>query len=118
LDDRHIVVQSQIDCTGIVLLGFAVAQEVGVVSAVGRARVVEKCGRWPHALTLVACVQAQRLAARVIRLRTARPIRTIYLAGTTMDTAKPALIRETFPVGPLQCNCVFSVVLRGLISLV
>lgn len=22
-----------------------------------------------------------------------------------MDTAKPALIRETFPVGPLQCNC-------------
>jgi hypothetical protein len=50
-------------------------------------------------------VQAQRLAARVIRLRTARPIRTIYFAGTTMDTAKPALIRETFPVGPLQCNC-------------
>ena len=22
-----------------------------------------------------------------------------------MDAAKPALIRETFPVGPLQCNC-------------
>jgi hypothetical protein len=22
-----------------------------------------------------------------------------------MDTAKPTLIRETFPVGPLQCNC-------------
>ncbi len=23
-----------------------------------------------------------------------------------MQTAKPALIRETFPVGPLQCNCI------------
>lgn len=22
-----------------------------------------------------------------------------------MEAAKPALIRETFPVGPLQCNC-------------
>lgn len=22
-----------------------------------------------------------------------------------METAKPTLIRETFPVGPLQCNC-------------
>lgn len=22
-----------------------------------------------------------------------------------MTTAKPTLIRETFPVGPLQCNC-------------
>ncbi len=22
-----------------------------------------------------------------------------------METAQPSLIRETFPVGPLQCNC-------------
>ncbi len=22
-----------------------------------------------------------------------------------MNAVKPALIRETFPVGPLQCNC-------------
>ena len=42
MDDRHIVVQSQIDCTGIVLLGFAVAQTVGMVSAAGRALVVDK----------------------------------------------------------------------------
>ena len=26
-----------------------------------------------------------------------------------MDTAKLTLIRETFPVGPLQCNCNYEV---------
>jgi hypothetical protein len=26
-------------------------------------------------------------------------------AGASMNIEKAALIRETFPVGPLQCNC-------------
>ncbi|PXX51556.1 hypothetical protein SAMN05660489_06307 [Pseudomonas sp. LAMO17WK12:I10] len=26
-----------------------------------------------------------------------------------MEAAKPTLIRETFPVGPLQCNCTIMV---------
>jgi hypothetical protein len=29
----------------------------------------------------------------------------INFTGTPMAAEKPLLIRETFPVGPLQCNC-------------
>lgn len=47
----------------------------------------------------------KRLVEGVIGLRLVRPICVTYLAGAPMDAAKPALIRETFPVGPLQCNC-------------
>ena len=52
------------DCTGIVLLGVAVAQALAAVSAAGWALVVEKRGRWPHALRLVAYVQAQAACRR------------------------------------------------------
>ena len=29
----------------------------------------------------------------------------LQLSTTPMTSAAPSLIRETFPVGPLQCNC-------------
>ncbi len=32
-------------------------------------------------------------------------IRDILLIERTSMSQKPTLIRETFPVGPLQCNC-------------
>lgn len=35
----------------------------------------------------------------------ARTRHFICARGPFMETAKPTLIRETFPVGPLQCNC-------------
>ncbi|EFL91279.1 hypothetical protein REG_1824, partial [Candidatus Regiella insecticola LSR1] len=33
------------------------------------------------------------------------PAEPSFTCENTMTQAPPALIRETFPVGPLQCNC-------------